>query len=96
MREKLKKNPARINWKQKSLVMVLLAMVAYAYYEYGTCGGILMIAISGVVLWIFFSGLSNKNNIPVPAGEYYQDGFEYDANYDPLFASLPQNIYHKD
>jgi len=70
-------------------------MIIYAGIEYGIGGGIFLAVLSGLILWMFYSALSTENNIPVPADDY-SDAFDFDANYDPMFSSLDQNIYHRD
>jgi hypothetical protein len=90
----------KFNCKQVSLVLVLLGIDAYAWLEYGTGGGILFFVIAGIMLWIFFNGLSTQDHADwenaVIDDINYQDGFEGDCFYDPMYAALPQNVYYKD
>ena len=89
----------KYNWKQISLVGVMLFMIGYAWSKYGIAGGLLFVAISMVMLRLFFKALSTENRnaqIREVCPEDSDSFGEFDPIYDPSLSAYPQNIYHKD
>ena len=87
-----------MNSRQKTLLIVLTAIIILAGFLYGLGGAVFLTGISGIILVIFFRGLSTesiKQDMAVTA-EVENTFDEFYPWYDPMLGSHQCNIYHQD
>ena len=80
------------------MFVVLAGMILYAWVEYGIAGGIFLGIVSLVILWMFFRALSTEALAEERQwmADCHEDDDSLDTVYNPMYSSLPQNIYHQD
>ncbi len=83
-----------MNSRQKTLLIVLTAIIILAGFLYGLGGAVFLTGISGIILVIFFRGLSTesiKQDLAVIA-EVESTFGEFDPWYDPMLSTYQCNI----
>ncbi len=81
------------NGKQKSLILTLAGMIAFAFWEYGISGGVFMSFINAGVLKILFAQLAIPSEDIVLSEEDFDD---LDTFNDPAYSDCDWNNYHRD